>query len=200
MKQYAKLNENNTLCIVSEHYVTVDQLGERIEYFDFLDNADRIIEHGFKEVIYDEDPGDSKYYNKTWKFVEEEDCIRRIFILDKIDIDVLRDIKLNQIQDERNKREVAPLMVNNLVFDCDTMSVMRIQIAYAKIMGTVDTIEWTLEDNTIIQLSAYQLKLIIDSIANRGDEIFIYSRKLKNKIIETTDWDWLSKVEWGELL
>lgn len=70
-----------------------------------------------------------------------------------------------QINAERDAREIAPVEVGGRIYDCDPRSDMRFQqsIDLWDALG-VEAIDWTCADNTVIALDLDQLTAVYEGI------------------------------------
>lgn len=109
--------------------------------------------------------------------------------------------KLDELKSNRDSEEINIITVNGYDFDYDDKARERINAAIIALdvldatSGTVNTIEWTLADNSSVEVNANFLRLVVAKIAERSSELHVKYRNLKNQIIDIENNTELSDAE-----
>ncbi len=112
--------------------------------------------------------------------------------VDNTPIEVLKtDAKaaLNQIRDER---EVAPLLVGGHLFDVDSKSLQRMDLAIKAALA----VPWTLADNSWIFVNPTMLTEVLNELAIRGLQLHNKCRQLKLEVESATTPEEVKSVKW----
>lgn len=113
----------------------------------------------------------------------------------------LKLVQIEKLKLERNKREVAPIEYNGVLFDADEKSLTRMEKARQFLEDNeYPSIEWTTADNSRQKISVADFKGINTQIAIRSNALHIQYNQLKDyinnldeaykDIIPKIDFDW----------
>lgn len=99
----------------------------------------------------------------------------------ELTFDDIKDRKLEQLKVERDRKEEEPITFDGLTFDFDARSRERINIALIA-LGAGGSIEWTLADNTSVELQEENLRGVIMVAAQRSNQLHVAYRNAKEKV------------------
>lgn len=194
MMRYVKLLDDNR---IKEAPTCIEGISN------FNSSPELMIKHEYYPLISDEYPSinhEFESYEVIYKTEENEDnslFIHKTFKINKLSLDIIKNKQCEKINNERNKREIQPIMVGVDLFDSDSLSVQRMQVVLTSLTDGM-SIPWTLANNKIVMVDKMALLNVLQSITLRVNEIFIYARKLKDQILASDDWDYVANVKWGD--
>ncbi|MFM2345344.1 MAG: hypothetical protein RL654_97 [Pseudomonadota bacterium] len=114
-------------------------------------------------------------------------------------LDGLRASRWAALRERRNALEVAPLLVDGMLFDCDERAVARIGLALKQAELTPGWAKaWTLADNTTAPITAPVLMRVLLALATRGEKLHATGRALRERIAEATTAAQIEAVTWPE--
>ena len=136
---------------------------------------------------------------------EHQDCIsnpgkRRVDLTTREIVEYTPTVTLAEVQDqawariktERDKREQsgAPYLTGTL--DSDSVSTQRIAIAVqaalaAKSAGTAFTLDWTMQDNSVVAMTADQVIGMATALATHSNAVHEAARTVRETIYAATD-------------
>lgn len=106
--------------------------------------------------------------------------------------------KVQELKNERNTREEAPVEYGGKLWDFDSKSRDRITAAATALeVGGVESIEWTAHDDTSARLTALDLKGIVAAAALRGDALHKKYRELRDEANTAETAEAVNAVTWG---
>ena len=117
----------------------------------------------------------------------------------------IKDDKWEEIKTIRNRQEQSGLPFKESVLDYDQISVIRLSQACDGLKEAIDTgliteenafIEWTMQDNSVMQLSYADLKSIPLLAYNYSDGLHKKSRKLREQIKNATTIEEICNITW----
>lgn len=124
------------------------------------------------------------------------------YIIRKIQGPTLEEIKHNkveQLKETRNCKEQAPVEYKEKLWDFDSKARDRIVAASTalEVSADIESISWTAYDDTSLDLTVTDLKMIIAVAALRGDALHKQYRQLRDAVnaaetveeIESINWD-----------
>ena len=136
------------------------------------------------------------------KFSCEKDCLVKLPELYR-SIDEQRAAKWEEIKTERDKREQAGTPYMGKTLDCDEKSIQRITVAVqaaqsAISIGSDFALDWTMQDNSVITMTAAQVCGMSVAIAKNSNGLHKIARELREKIEAATTETDLSAIVWPE--
>ena len=102
--------------------------------------------------------------------------------------------KINELKSVRDKAEQLPVTTDKGTFDVDDKALMRINGAIMA-LGE-NTIEWTLADNTVVEVSSSDLQNVIVALSVQSNAVHEKYRALKEQVMACTDVDSVEKIVW----
>lgn len=111
----------------------------------------------------------------------------------------LRASRWARLREQRNALEVAPLLVDGMLFDADERAVARIGLALKEAELTPGWSEpWTLADDSISTITAPVLMRMLLALAARGRRLHRAGRALRQQLAEATTAADIEAVNWPE--
>ena len=124
-------------------------------------------------------------------------------------VNYLRDAKWQEIKQERDHLEQSGLPFKGSVLDYDMLSVIRLTqakdgiqeaINLGKITEAEATVEWTMQDNSTMELSISDLQMIPLVAANYSNELHQKARKYREQIEGSSDISFINNIKWEKSL
>lgn len=123
--------------------------------------------------------------------------------VDDRSIDEIRNQKYNDIKNIANFTDVSDIEVNGYVYAADKASkniiIQKLLVAFLLKKEVDFIIEWYLKDGSIIDLSFYQLKEVLNAIEDRSDRIFKMKKKLKELIFKSSK-EIINSIRWPDVI
>ena len=122
------------------------------------------------------------------------------YLSEYIPIEKLKQQKRNEINRTRDQAEQGGFEYMGRVFDSDQISAQRISM-FAQAMANApaeQTITWTCQDNTMIDLNGEQLQGLVVALATWSNECHQKATALKAQIDEAKTKEELDKITWYE--
>lgn len=106
--------------------------------------------------------------------------------------------KIVAFKAERDAEEVQPVEYKGNLYDYDDKSRDRINAAIIALdaQGEGANIAWTLADNSSVNVTANDLRMVIANVAIRSNDLHVKYRTLKEKILACKTVDELEKIVW----
>lgn len=117
----------------------------------------------------------------------------------EITLDMAKKRKWEDIKLIRKQKEFSTFIFNGNVYDCDELSRSRIQGAVQ--MALLDpniTIDWTLSDNTVINMTSSDIISMGVTLGNHTNNIFNISRSLRTSIDSAITVDQVEALSWPQ--
>lgn len=113
-------------------------------------------------------------------------------------LDYVRNKQWEEIKVARDNAETSGLPFKNKVLDYDMRSAFKLDIAMetAKQVGENFSIDWTMQDNTVMTLTYADLLSIPLIAANYSNELHKKARAYRDKIYNETDIKTITKIKW----
>jgi len=105
--------------------------------------------------------------------------------------------KISELKGIRDAKEVEPVPYNGANFDFDEKSYDRINAAIIALDGGGD-IGWTTADNTVVSVTAADLRGVIAAAAVRSNQLHITYRNLKEAVMAATTIEEVEAIYWPE--
>ena len=105
--------------------------------------------------------------------------------------------KINKLKGIRDAKELEPVAYNGSSFDFDTKSYDRINAAIIALDGG-GSIGWTTADNTVVTVTAADLRGVIAAAAARSNSLHIIYRGLKERVMAATTNEEVEEIHWPE--
>ncbi|WP_298563121.1 DUF4376 domain-containing protein [uncultured Phascolarctobacterium sp.] len=124
-------------------------------------------------------------------------------------VNYLRDAKWQEIKQERDYLEKSGVPFKGSVLDYDMLSVIRLTqakdalqeaINLGKITEAEATVEWTMQDNSTMELSLSDLQMIPLVASNYSNELHQKSRKYREQIEGSSDISFINNIKWEKSL
>lgn len=113
-------------------------------------------------------------------------------------IEEIKTRKIEYLKQERNRREEAPVEYKEKLWDFDADSRARINAA-ASALEMVDDVEyltWTSADDTSLDLTAQDLRMIVAIAAIRGDTLHKKYRELRDAVNAADTIEQIDSIIW----
>lgn len=96
----------------------------------------------------------------------------------------LKQQKIQKLKWERDRKEVEPIVYNGKLYDYDDKASDRINAAIIALdlQGEKASIEWTLADNSNVNVTANDLRAVIGAVAVRSNTLHVAYRTAKEKV------------------
>lgn len=109
-----------------------------------------------------------------------------------------RNKKWEEIKVNRDNAEISGLPFKDKILDYDMRSAFKLDIAMetAKQVGEGFSIDWTMQDNTVMTLTYSDLLSIPLIAANYSNELHKKARIYRDKIYNETDIKAIAKIKW----
>ena len=106
--------------------------------------------------------------------------------------------KIVAFKAERDAEEVQPVEYKGNLYDYDDKSRDRINAAIIALdaQGEGANIAWTLADNSSVNVTANDLRMVIANVAIRSNDLHVKYRTLKEKILACKTVAELEKIVW----
>lgn len=111
---------------------------------------------------------------------------------------VAKPAKIAELKAERDAEEVQPVEYKGNLYDYDDKSRDRINAAIIALdaQGEGANIAWTLADNSSVNVTANDLRMVIANVAIRSNDLHVKYRTLKEKILACKTVAELEKIVW----
>lgn len=130
----------------------------------------------------------------------QKDGVRvfKIREIPKPSLEFLKNIKIDTLKKERNTREEAPVEYKEKLWDFDADSRARINAAASalEMVDEVDYLTWTSADDTSLDLTAQDLRMIVAIAAIRGDALHKKYRELRDAVNAAETIEEVESVIW----
>lgn len=136
-----------------------------------------------------------KYVDGAWTYEEEKKAPEP----PKPTFEELKQRKLQELKWERDRKEVEPIEYNAHSYDYDEKARDRINAAIIALdlQGEKASIEWTLADNTNINVTVSDLRAVIGAVALRSNALHVAYRTAKEKVEACESEQELEKIVLG---
>lgn len=113
-------------------------------------------------------------------------------------LDEAKPAKIVAFKAERDAEEVQPVEYKGNLYDYDDKSRDRINAAIIALdaQGEGANIAWTLADNSSVNVTANDLRMVIANVAIRSNDLHVKYRTLKEKILACKTGAELEKIVW----
>lgn len=116
------------------------------------------------------------------------------------DIETLKEIQKNKINEEKERAEFTPFTYNEITIDADAKSQSNIQAKMIELsISKAPETTWVTYDNQTITMSSSDFIHMSMSLANRVSKIVLRGRYLKDKIDSLSTKKEIEKIKWSEL-
>ena len=130
----------------------------------------------------------------------QKDGVRvfKIKEIPKPSLEFLKNIKIDTLKKERNRREEAPVEYKEKLWDFDADSRARINAAASalELIEDVQYLTWTSADDTSLDLTAQDLRMIVAIAAIRGDALHKKYRELRDAVNAAETIEEVESVIW----
>ena len=130
----------------------------------------------------------------------QKDGVRvfKIKEIPKPSLEFLKNIKIDTLKKERNTREEAPVEYKEKLWDFDADSRARINAAASalEMVEDVQYLTWTSADDTSLDLTAQDLRMIVALAAIRGDALHKKYRELRDAVNAAETIEEVESVIW----
>lgn len=130
----------------------------------------------------------------------ENENATRVFQIQKMpspSLDEIKLYKINELKTIRNNLEESPVEYKEKLWDFDLKSRDRINAAATALeINNLESITWTSFDDTSLELTAKDLKMIISSAAIRGDMLHKQYRALRDAVNNATSIEEINSINW----
>ncbi|TCL35659.1 uncharacterized protein DUF4376 [Anaerospora hongkongensis] len=118
-------------------------------------------------------------------------------------VEELKERKWGEIKEKRDRLEQSGVPYLGKVLDSDTVSVQRIAIAVQAAQAAIAaeqpfTLEWTMQDNTAVEMDAVQVVGMSVALAHYSDSLHQTARGIREQIEAATTAEELANVKWPE--
>ena len=121
-----------------------------------------------------------------------------VVALPELTLQDVKDAKILELKKHRDEEEVAPILVNDHLFDYDDKARERINAAIIALDLIQGEITWTLADNTDVDVTAMDLKYVVAMVAQRSNSLHIKYRELRSQVDEATTKAEVDAIVWGD--
>lgn len=113
-------------------------------------------------------------------------------------LEYVRSKQWEEIKVNRDNAEASGLPFKDKILDYDMRSAFKLDIAMetAKQVGECFSIDWTMQDNTVMTLTYSDLLSIPLIAANYSNELHKKARIYRDKIYNETDIKAIAKIKW----
>lgn len=113
-------------------------------------------------------------------------------------LEYVRNKQWEEIKKDRDYAETSGLPFKDKVLDYDMRSAFKLDIAMesAKQIGDKFSIDWTMQDNTVMTLTYTDLLSIPLIAANYSNELHKKARQYRDKIYNLTDIKEITGIKW----
>lgn len=112
-------------------------------------------------------------------------------------LEKIKERKINELKRERNQKEKEPIEVTGLgLFDFDDNSRSRINGAMTVLEGTETKLEWTLADNTSVEVGYNDLKSVVVAGGVRCNMLHTKYRELRDMVNACTTKEEVAEISW----
>ena len=142
--------------------------------------------------------GDDSYFNE---FAAGKIYVDGHFIDPPPYVPPLKDVqaaKLTELKGIRDAKELEPVQYGDNLFDFDTKSFDRINAAIIALDQTHESIGWTCADNSVVVVTADDLRGVIAAAAVRSNDLHVIYRGLKERVNEATTNAEVEAISWPE--
>lgn len=110
----------------------------------------------------------------------------------------VKERKIEQLKQERNNREEAPVEYKEKLWDFDADSRARINAAASalELIEDVQYLTWTSADDTSLDLTAQDLRMIVAIAAIRGDALHKKYRELRDAVNAADNIEQIDYIIW----
>ena len=137
-----------------------------------------------------------EYFNE---FAQGKIYVNGRFIPEPPYIPPLADVqaaKISELKGIRDAKELEPVPYNDANFDFDQKSYERITAAIYALDITGGSIGWTTADNTVVSVTAADLRGVIAAAAVRSNQLHITYRDLKADVMACTTNEEVEAIHW----
>lgn len=106
--------------------------------------------------------------------------------------------KISELKGIRDAKELEPVQYGDNLFDFDTKSFDRINAAIIALDQTHGSIGWTCADNSVVVVTADDLRGVIAAAAVRSNDLHVIYRGLKERVNEATTNAEVEAISWPE--
>ena len=142
--------------------------------------------------------GDDSYFNE---FAAGKIYVDGKFIDPPPYVPPLEDVKaakIAELKGIRDEKELEPVQYGDNLFDFDTKSFDRINAAIIALDQTHESIGWTCADNSVVVVTADDLRGVIAAAAVRSNDLHVIYRGLKERVNEATTNAEVEAISWPE--
>lgn len=107
-------------------------------------------------------------------------------------------VKISELKTIRDTKEVEPVVYNGASYDFDTKSFDRISAAIIALDGG-GSIGWTTADNTVVSVTANDLRGVIAAAAVRSNRLHVVYRELKAVVMAASTNKEVEEITWEEV-
>lgn len=107
--------------------------------------------------------------------------------------------KITELKSARDNAEQAPVQTDKGIFDVDDKSITRISNAIMVLEKTGLTLDWTLADNTVAEVTADDLQNVIMSLAKQSNDVHEKYRILKVCVEEAVTAEDVNAIMWDDV-
>lgn len=112
--------------------------------------------------------------------------------IDNTPLEVLKADAKNNLNRLRDEAEVAPLLVGENLFDVDSKSLQRMELAIKASL----TVTWTLADNSTVLVTPEMLIEVLNELALRSLQLHNKCKQLKLAVESATTSEEVKSVKW----
>lgn len=112
--------------------------------------------------------------------------------VDNTPIEVIKANAKERLNRVRDALEVAPLLVDRNLFDVDSKSLQRMDLALKANL----TVSWTLADNSSTIVDAPMLTNVLNELAIRGQQLHAKCKQLKSEVDSASTAEEVRSVRW----
>lgn len=106
--------------------------------------------------------------------------------------------KLAELKSIRDAKELEPVQFIDHLYDFDVKSFDRINAAIIALDQMHGTIGWTTADNTVVTVTADDLRGVIASAAVRSNALHVIYRELKEAVNAATTSEEVAEINWPD--
>lgn len=107
--------------------------------------------------------------------------------------------KIAELKSARDKAEQAPVQTEKGFFDVDDKSITRISNTILVLEKTGLTLEWTLADNTVVEVTSIDLQNVIINLAKQSNEVHEKYRMLKECVEKAATAEDVNAIVWDDV-
>ncbi len=113
----------------------------------------------------------------------------------------IKQLKLNNFKALRDTEEIMPIEYSGKFFDYDDKAMARISnaIIVLDLQGEGAFLEWTCADNSVMQVTALDLRSIIARVAVRSNMLHEKYRELKERVLGCESIEDVMAITWSDV-